>query len=133
MNVSTDRKEKEDMDEREQLQLEVLQELIKYSEKLIPAVSAMIEELRGNEQSDTGEFLNEIINGINWEIEVYNQCAPLLSASSSYIDRKAMITAVTNLGQSLGSGNNQQVAACLEEDFLPFLNNLTLAAKVVVG
>ncbi len=121
------------MNEREQLQLEVLQELIRYSEKLIPAVSAMIEELRGNEQSDTGEFLNEIINGINWEIEVYNQCAPLLSAGSSYIDRKAMITAVTNLGQSLGSGDNDQVATCLEEDFLPFLNNLALAAKAVVG
>ncbi len=121
------------MDEREQLQLEVLQELIRYSEKLIPAVSTMIGELRGNEQSDTGEFLNEIINGINWEIEVYNQCAPLLSASSTYIDRKAMITAVTNLGQSLGSGDNSRVATCLEEDFLPFLNNLALAAKVVVG
>lgn len=120
------------MDEREQLQREALQELIQYSAKLIPAVQTIIEELQGNEQADTGEFLNEVINGINWEIEVYNRCAALINSKSSYIDKKAMIVAVTNLGQSLGSGHNQQVATCLEEDFLPFLNNLALAAKMVV-
>lgn len=120
------------MDEREQLQREVLQELIRYSEKMIPAVQTIIEELRGNEQADTGEFLNEVINGINWEIEVYNQCAALINTQSSYIDKKQMIVAVTNLGQSLGSGDNQKVADCFEEDFLPFLNKLALAAKMVV-
>ncbi len=120
------------MDEREQLQREVLQELINYSEKLIPAVQTIIEELRGNEQADTGEFLNEVINGINWEIEVYNQCASLLNSKSSYIDKKTMIAAVTSLGQSLGSGDNRMVADCFEQDFLPFLNKLTLAARMVV-
>ena len=47
------------MNEREQLQREVLQELVSYSEKLIPAVQTIIEELRGSEKEDTGEFLNE--------------------------------------------------------------------------
>jgi len=120
------------MDEREQLQREVLQELVSYSEKLIPALQTIIEELRGSEKEDTGEFLNEVINGINWEIEVYNQCAPLLNARSNYIDKKQMIAAVTSLGQSLGSGNNYVVADCFEQDFLPFLNKLSLAAKLVL-
>jgi hypothetical protein len=120
------------MDEREQLQREVLVELIAYSGKLIPAVQTIIEELRGNEKADTGEFLNEIINGINWEIEVYNQCAALLNSKSNYIDKKTMIAAVTSLGQSISSGDNRKVADCFEQDFLPFLNKLTLAAKMVV-
>lgn len=121
------------MDERKELQQEVLRELILYNERLIPALQTIIEELRDNEKEDTGEFLNEVINGINWEIEVYNQCATLINSMSSYIDKKVMITAVTNLGQSLSSGNNRMVADCLENDFLPFLNKLTLAAKTVVG
>lgn len=120
------------MEEREQLQREVLKEMISYSEKLIPAVQTIIEELRGNKKEDTSEFLNEIIIGINWEIEVYNQCAPLLNAQSSYIDKKEMIAAVTSLGQSLSSGDNVMVSNCLEEHFLPFLNKLALAAKLVV-
>ena len=120
------------MSDRELLQREVLVELISYSEKLIPAVQTIIEELRGNEKSDTGEFLNEVITGINWEIEVYNQCAPLINSQSNYIDKKQMIAAVTSLGQALSSGNNWMVADCFEESFLPFLNKLRLAAKMVI-
>lgn len=120
------------MEERERLQYEVLKELITYSEKLIPAVQTLIEEMHGDVKEDTGEFLNEVINGINWEIEVYNQCASLINSKSSFIDKKTMIAAVTSLGQSLGSGDNAMVADCLENYFLPFLNKLALAAKMVV-
>ena len=120
------------MTEREQLQREVLRELINYNEKLIPAMQTIIEELRGGEQSDTGDFLDEIINGINWEIEVYNQCAALISSKGNFIDKKLMGVAVNNLGQSLNSGDNAMVADCFENDFLTFLNNLSLGAKAVV-
>lgn len=120
------------MEEREQLQREVLKELISYSDNLIPALQTLIEELRNEELEDTNVFLNDVINGINWEIEVFNQCASLINAKSSYIDKKSMITAVKNLGISLSSGNKLLVADCLEADFLPFLNKLDLAAKLVV-
>ena len=120
------------MENREQRQCEVLQELITYSDNLIPALQVVIGELRENEVEDTEEFLNDVISGINWEIEVYNQCASLLNEKSNYIDKKAMIRAVQNLGMSLNSGNRIQVADCLELDFLPFLNQLDLAAKLVV-
>lgn len=120
------------MEEREKLQHEVLKEMIRYSEKLIPAVQVIIEELRGDGKEDTGEFLAGIIDGINWEIEVYNQCASLINSKSSYIDKKMMVAAVTSLGKSLSSRDNAMVADCLEHDFLPFLNRLALAAKMVV-
>lgn len=120
------------MEDREQLQREVLKELIAYSDNLIPALQTVIEELRGKDYEDTKEFLNEVITGINWEIEVYNQCASLINARSAYIDKKLMIRAVKNLGSSLSSGDKTQIADCLEEDFLPFLNKLALASKMVV-
>lgn len=120
------------MDDREILQREVLKELISYSANLIPALQSIIEELRGNEREDTNDFLNEVINGINWEIEVYNQCAPLINEKSSYIDKKVMIAAVKSLGEALSGSNNLQIADCLEHEFLPFLNKLALASKMVI-
>lgn len=120
------------MDDREILQREVLKELISYSTNLIPALQSIIEELRGNEREDTNDFLNEVINGINWEIEVYNQCAPLINEKSSYIDKKVMIAAVKSLGEALSGSNNLQIADCLEHEFLPFLNKLALASKMVI-
>ncbi len=120
------------MEEREQLQREVLKELIAYSDNLIPALQILIGELRTEGQEDTNTFLNDVINGINWEIEVFNQCMSLINEKGSYIDKKSMITAVKNLGDSLNGGDTLMVADCLETDFLPFLNRLDLAAKQVV-
>lgn len=119
--------------ERVELQYNVLKQLISYSENLIPALQDLIKELRSEEQEDTGDYLNEVITGINWEIEVYNQCADIINARSSYIDKKSMISAVKNLGATLNSGNYLLVADCLEEDFIPFLNKLDLVAKMIVG
>lgn len=118
--------------ERIDLQYDILKQLISYSENLIPALQNLIEELRGDEKEDTGDYLNEVISGINWEIEVYNQCADIINERSSYIDKRSMITAVKNLGISLNSGNYMLVAECLENDFIPFLNKLTLVAKMLV-
>jgi hypothetical protein len=120
------------MSEREQLQKDILQELITYSDSLIPALQTMIDELRGGEREDTSDFLNDVINGINWEIEVYNQCASLINEYSNYIDKKAMIRAVQRLGIALNSEDKLMVADVLESDFLPFLNKLDLAAKKVM-
>lgn len=120
------------MAQREDLQRDVLKEMISYSDNLIPAVQEIIQELRGEEKEDTREFLNEVITGINWEIEVYNQCASLINEKSNFIDKKMMITAVKNLGTCIGNGEDSQIAECLEQDFLPFLNKLALAAKMVV-
>lgn len=119
--------------ERVELQYNVLKQLISYSENLIPALQDLIKELRSEEKEDTGDYLNEVITGINWEIEVYNQCADIINARSSYIDKKSMIIAVKNLGATLNSGNYLLVADCLEEDFIPFLNKLDLVAKMIVG
>ena len=63
------------MEDREQMQRDVLIELISYSDSLIPALQDIIKELRGESKEDTNDFLGDVINGINWEIDVYNQCA----------------------------------------------------------
>ncbi|MGN0437147.1 MAG: hypothetical protein ACI4F4_01380 [Lachnospiraceae bacterium] len=123
------------MDEREILQKDILKELIQYSDSLIPALQKVIEELKDKEkeQEDTDDFLSEVINGINWEIEVYNQCATLINERCNYIDKKVMIASVKSLGMALNSGDLWLISDCLEYDFLPFLNKLDLAAKLVVG
>ena len=121
------------MDRIRILQYNVLKQLISYSESLIPALQDLIAELRGEERDDTSDYLNEVISGINWEIEVYNQCADIINERTSYIDKKSMISAVKNLGSTLGSGDYKLVADCLEDDFIPFLNKLTLVAKMIVG
>lgn len=122
------------MEEKELLQRDILQDLITYSDSLIPALQQVIEELKDEnvKKVDTEDFLSEVINGINWEIEVYNQCASLINEKCNYIDKKVMIASVKSLGMALNSGDVWLISDCLEYDFLPFLNKLDLAAKMVI-
>ena len=117
------------MEEYVKLQMKGLRELIDYSQKLIPAVRDMIEELREGRRKDTGQILNLIILGINWEIEMYNYCEKLINADRKVIDKKQMTVAVTDLGEVLKSGEDARIAECLEIHFVPFLTILESAAK----
>lgn len=120
------------MSDREALQRKALQEIIVYSNHLIPALQTVIKELKEGSHVDTNAFLNEVIVGINWEIEIYNQCSRLINEKTNYIDKKSMVQAVVNLGKVLDSGDNFQIAECLENDFIPFLNKLALASRMVL-
>lgn len=117
------------MDEYVKLQMKGLREVIDYSQKLIPAVREIIIELKEGRKKDTGEVLNLIILGINWEIEMYNYCEKLINAERRIIDKKQMTIAVNNLGVVLKSGDDLRIADCLDRHFVPFLNILESAAK----
>lgn len=117
------------MDDYLNLQMKGLREVVYYSQKLLPVVEDIIFELRNGRKQDTGEILNLVILGINWEIEMYNYCEKLVNADRSVIDKKQMTSAVNNLGVALKSAEDAQIAQCLEKDFLPFLKTLEKASK----
>lgn len=117
------------MEEYVKLQMKGLREVIDYSQKLLPAVHEIIGELKMGRKKDTGEILNLIILGINWEIEMYNYCEKLINAEHRIIDKKQMTAAVNDLGFVLKSGDDARIADCLELHFIPFLSVLESAAK----
>lgn len=111
------------------LQMKGLREVIDYSQKLLPAVQEIIDELKLGRKKDTGEILNLIILGINWEIEMYNCCEKLINIDRRVVDKRQMTASVNELGQVLKQGDDWQIAECLELQFVPFLSVLESAAK----
>lgn len=116
------------MSGKQELQKEALSELVGYSEKIIRAAKTVIEELRGNKKEDTDELFDLVIQGINWEIEVYNNCEDLINKDEQKIDKAKMVKAVTRLGKVLQEKDDIKIAACLDVDFLPFLQDMEYAA-----
>ena len=70
-----------------------------------------------------------MIQGINWEIEVFNNCEDLINEKEQKIDKAKMASAVGRLGKVLQEKDDIKLAASLEVDFLPFLK----AMKDVAG
>lgn len=116
------------MSERQELQKEVLNELINYSDKIIKGTEEVIKELRGTRKKDTDELFDLVIQGINWEIEVFNSCESLINQDSQQIDKVKMANAVARLGNVLQEKDDIKIAACLDVDFLPFLKAMEFAA-----
>lgn len=114
-----------------ELQKEALSELVDYSEKIITGTETVIKELRGTKKDDTDELFNLVIQGINWEIEVFNCCEPLINKDDVKIDKSKMAEAVVRLGKMLQEKDDIKIAACLDVDFLPFLKAMEFAGLTI--
>lgn len=119
------------MSSKHDLQIEALNELLNYSESIIPATEMIIKELRNDRKEDTEEFFNLIVQGINWEIEVFNCCESLINNESEQIDKVKMADAVVRLGRVMQEKDSIKMAACLEVDFLPFLKTMEFVSMSI--
>lgn len=116
------------MERIEDLQTQIMQELLSYSDKIIYGTEVLIAELREGRLPDTEEIFNLVIQGINWEIEVFNSCEPMINKDSTFVDKTKMSEAVGRLGRVLSEKDDIKIAACLEAFFLPFLKSMQTAA-----
>lgn len=116
-----------------QQQLEALEELYHYTQKLIPAIETVGGELRGNRQEDTNEYLKSIINGVNWIIEVLNRTMDLINEEETVIDKEKVNSGVLMLGEAIKEKNDEKIANSLTEDILPFLTVFSTRAAILTN
>lgn len=117
----------------EELQKSALSALVEYSSRLINGTEIVIGELRGDKKSDTEELFNLVIQGINWEIEVFNKCEDLINRDNIQIDKNKMADSVVRLGKIMQEKDEIKLAACLDVDFLPFLRAMEYAGRTIAG
>ena len=115
------------MDDYRQQQVEALQVAHEYSVKIINGISNVITELRGGRLLDTDEYLKEIVNGINWLIEVTNRTLDVINENEVLIDKERVNVAINELGAALSKKDDEQIASTLETGVLEFLKTLETA------
>ncbi len=115
------------------LQRDIMKELLDYTPKILYATEMIIGELRHDRKKDTDELFNLVIQGINWEIEVFNNCEGIINKDGQFIDKSKMAAAVVRLGKVLQEKDDIKIAACLEVDFIPFINAMEQAALVITS
>lgn len=60
------------MEDQRREKVEALEVLVEFNGRLVKNIGILVKELSGNRLDDTDNFLQSIINAINWEIEVMN-------------------------------------------------------------
>lgn len=109
------------MDDYRQQQVEALQVAHEYSVKMINGVNNVVTELKGNKLPDTDAYLKEIVNGINWLIEVTNRTLDVINENEVLIDKERVNETINEFGAALSKKDDEQIASALETGVLDFL------------
>lgn len=110
-------------------QKEALQVLAEYSPKLIRAMKAVVEELRGNRQPDTDEYLLSIVKGMNWEIEIFNLTKDYINESEERMDKEAFNQVILQFNDAYTGKDDLKMAELLEGEALAVFEKLEEIAK----
>ncbi len=112
------------MEDIRQQQIEALEVLKPYNQKLVKAVREVAVEFRGQKQPDTDEFFKKIMEGINWEIQVVNGTLDYINEGEQLLDKEAFNQAVLNHNDAIKSGDDEKIADSLDTNILPYLEKI---------
>lgn len=112
-----------------QQQIEAIEELKNYNERLVKAVREIIIELKGEDRPDTEDFLKQIVEGINWEIQVVNGTLDYINEDEKLLDKEQFNQAVLNHNEAINTKDDTKLAESFEVNILPYLLKLEEIAE----
>ncbi len=113
-------------------QIEALKMADEYLRKLIPSMEEVIGELNGEEKEDTQEYLEQVIEGLNFMIDTFNVTMSLINEEKIVIDKDEINREVLNLSDAMISRNYRQAATVMDSGILPFLKAFASSAALYV-
>lgn len=113
-------------------QVEALQALTEYSPRFLNSLKAVHDELVIERKPDTDEFLDAVIKGMNWEIEVYNGTRELFEGNSA-LDKDKANQAFVDFSAAFRRHDDNEMGRLLREMIIPFFTALEGAAISVIA
>ncbi len=114
-------------------QVEALHAAYDYSKKLLKALSEIVLELRGAQKDDTKEYLDKIMEGTNWIIQVVNGTLTLINEKEERISKEDINDIIIELNSAFKDENYAEIANVIESGIIPFVNSVSAIAKEIVG
>lgn len=112
-------------------QIEAVEVLKDYNERLVRSMKNIIPELEGDRKKDTDKFLDEIIKGINWEIGILNGTMELINEGEDRVKKEEINGSILKLSKALEGKQDHEIATSLKET-LPVFENFGKVAEEVL-
>lgn len=123
---------KEAVMENVQEKREALEEMRSYNVKLEKGIVTLAKELKDNPQEDTMKFLETVVNGINWVIQITNLTIDLLNEDKNRITKEEINNEILALNEALKDGDNDKAADLFENQLLAFIRKLNTACDEIL-
>lgn len=125
-------KEDNIMEDNRKEQLEALEVLGEFNERLVKNMKIIAKELSGSRLDDTDKFLKSIIDAINWEIQVVNSTLDVLNEGKERLNKEDFNAAVISLSNAINDNSDTEMA----EEFrkiTPVFEQLGVSIKEVIA
>ena len=106
----------------EYLQSDVYATVADYLPKLIRTANLVAGEFQEGEQEDTRDLFDQVIEGINWVLDVYNHSPSALYRGQGRGEKAQLEQMIQRLSQAISRNNKSEMANSLSEDMIPFLH-----------
>lgn len=121
------------MEDIKAMQLEALETAVTYIEKLAPAIKEIVPELRGEEQPDTEDYLAQIVDGINFVLEILNGTISMINEKEVIINIDGVEEKVCELSDAFAIQSHSMIADSLESGILPVLDAFYQVSQAIVA
>ena len=115
------------MEDLREQQKEALLTARDYIGKLLDAVDVVGVELSGEEQEDTKEYLDTILKGVNWTIEILNRTIDYVNENEELIQKESVNDRMLHFSSVYESSNRQALNEALQSDVKTYLSEFMFA------
>jgi hypothetical protein len=112
-------------------QIEALEVLTEFNDKLLKNMHIITKELSGQRLDDTDKFLTSIIEAMNWEINVVNGTMDVLNDGKKRVDKEKFNSAIVSFGKAVADKDDREMAAEFE-NVIPIFEQLGVSAREVI-
>ena len=96
------------MENKREEEIEALEVLVDFNERLIKNMTIIVKELSGKRLDDTDKFLRSIVDAINWEIQVMNGTMELLNEDKERINKESFNSVIVSLGGAIAKKKDKK-------------------------
>lgn len=98
------------MSDNRKEQIEALEILSEFNERLVKNMKIIVKELSGARLDDTDQFLKSIVDAINWEIQVVNGTMEVLNEEIVRVDKKSFNDSIVALSNAIKAKDDAKMA-----------------------
>lgn len=120
------------MEDKRAEQIEALETLAEYNQKVLKNIPILVKELRGARLEDTDKFLAAIINGLNWEVQVLNATLDVINEKEEKVSKEKVNDRILTLSDALKAKDDNAQAEAFEQ-LIPELEIIEKAINEVIA
>ena len=120
------------MEDNRKEQLEALEVLGEFNERLIKNMKIIVKDLSGQRLDDTDKFLKSIVDAINWEIQVVNGTLDVLNEGKERLNKEKFNLEVIALSKAINDNDDAEMAEKFSK-IIPTFEQLGASVKEVIA